>query len=296
MNEENSIINNQKNTDPVADFYDKINNGFDTKTIQPEIQPNPVENVDSTLSNIDMSQPIVEPVPVVNPTIENNNVLPNIDMSQPIVEPVPIVNPAATTNPTDNIFSDINSAPIQTVNDDELLKAYIGKNYDKIIGGGFNIGAFISSSIYLFYRKMFWYAILLFIVNIILLNIEIPGIQMIISVLMGFFMNKFYVKISRDRIEKIKQENSGASQNELIDICSKKGGTSVGKIFLGMFTQFILAIIILFIMIFAGLANGFIDLLKNLEFTEESVIEEPYKYNDDNYYEIDENFNNPESM
>ena len=53
-------------------------------------------------------------------------------------------------------------------NDDELLKEFIGKNYEKITTRRFNIAAFFFNSLYMFYRKMFGYGILTYLIFLVL--------------------------------------------------------------------------------------------------------------------------------
>ena len=54
----------------------------------------------------------------------------------------------------------------------------------------------------------------------------------------GLFVNKIYLYYANKKIDKIKLNNNQKDINELKNICAKKGGTSIGQIFLGLFIWF----------------------------------------------------------
>ena len=129
--------------------------------------------------------------------------------------------------------------------DEELLRIYIGNNYEKIINDRFNLAAFLGNAIYLCYRKMMSYGLGLALIIIILnqliqrnnllLNIIITLIiTLILSTISGLFINKIYIKDSKKRIKLIKEKYKDKDFTELKGICATAGGTSIDNIFLGV--------------------------------------------------------------
>lgn len=192
---------------------------------------------------------------VIGPMSNNNN-----NMESTIINPVPI-NQQINLQQSQNYTSNTN------FNDDELLKVFIGKNYEKITTKPFNFASFFFTTFYMFYRKMFLYGILLFIVNLIISNFVIKNVfivSILLGIIVGFLFNKIYLYYAKKKINKIKLENPQKNNEELKAICLTKGGTSIGKIFLGILVQFCIAFVVIIIMIIMGL-NSFITDLFNLE-------------------------------
>ena len=132
---------------------------------------------------------------------------------------------------------------------DDLLRVFIGDNYDKITTKKFNFAGFFFTSFYMFYRKMFLYGLLVFILNLFVLNfVKLPAINLIFNVLVGLFVNKIYLSYANNKINEIKANNQQRSLDELKVICLKRGGVSFGFLFLGFLVEFlvVLAIIIVF--------------------------------------------------
>jgi len=149
-----------------------------------------------------------------------------------------------------------------STDDEELLKIFIGKNYEKIKNKPFNFAGFFFTTFYMFYRKMFMYAIILFLINLVVLNvIDNFIITFAFNILVGLFVNKFYLYYAKKKINKIKIKNSQKDINELKSLCSSKGGTSVGKIFLGFLAELVIAFVILIIMVIAGIGSVLSDLI-----------------------------------
>lgn len=120
-----------------------------------------------------------------------------------------------------------------TSEDDELLKAFIGKNYKKLTTRKFNFSGFFFSSLYMFYRKMFIPGLLISLASSIISNFY-PAATLLFAIVVGLTVNNMYLKYANKEIEKIKSANPGKSFEELKTICSKKGGTSGAGIFLGI--------------------------------------------------------------
>lgn len=156
----------------------------------------------------------------------------------------------------------INTNEVKQPTDDELLQAFIGKNYEKITKRPFNFAAFFFTSFYLFYRKMFGYGILVFLLNVAITTaFNKFYFTLILNIIVGFLVNKIYLSTAKKRVAVIKVSNPKKDGEELKKICANKGGTSVGKIILGIITEIFLSIAILFIMSLIGLGSAFGELL-----------------------------------
>ena len=126
------------------------------------------------------------------------------------------------------------------------MKAFIGKNYEKITTRNFNFSAFFFSSLYVLYRKMFWQGLVLYCAMFVssnLLGSIGKVISLVIALATGLMFNKIYVKYATDEVEKIKQQNPNGNSNAINLVCFSKGGTSVGNIFLGLFIAIVISII-----------------------------------------------------
>ena len=178
-------------------------------------------NVQMTPNNIQKPD-LMTQTSNVTPTISQNN----INQSQ--------INEQQDSQPA-NLIAEQNSLNQSFImdNDEELLKAYVGKNYDKIANKQFNFTAFFFNSFYLCYRKMTLYGILLFAINLIVslfINIFLP---IIINLIIGFVFNKLYLKRTHKKINNIKANNPSANKDTLIALCTNKGGVSIIRIILG---------------------------------------------------------------
>ena len=114
--------------------------------------------------------------------------------------------------------------------DDKLLMAYIGNNYSKIMQKGFNISALFFSWIYILYRKVYITSIVgMIIVDILRFLPDIISVIVVISfcIVLGINFNKWYITYAQKKINKIKVNNQNVSDEELIDLCQKTGGTNI---------------------------------------------------------------------
>lgn len=175
----------------------------------------------------------------------------------------------STINNSINMQSNLNSTNNSIINDEELLKSFIGNNYDKITKKPFNFAGFFFTTFYMFYRKMFLYGLFGFVINLILLNIVTnPIISLIlvllVSLLVGLLINKIYLCYAKRKVNKIKLNNAQKSMEEIKGICSIKGGTSIGKIFIGFLVEICIALLLLIIMSFIGLKSMFGDLFSSV--------------------------------
>ena len=121
----------------------------------------------------------------------------------------------------------------------EILKNFIGENYEKITTRQFNIPGFFFGTLYMFYRKMYLYATIFLILNLIiyiLLNNMYVGL--LINILIALFVNKIYVSFANNKINKIKEKEK--SEEEIKKICKEQGGTSAIGIFIGCIIELLL--------------------------------------------------------
>lgn len=115
--------------------------------------------------------------------------------------------------------------------DEKLLVAYIGNNYDKIMQKKFSIPALFLSWLYMLFRKIYLPTIIGMIAIIILGFLPSLIYTMVVfafAIVLGINFNKWYIMYAKKRIEKIKIKNPNATESELINICTKNGGTNVG--------------------------------------------------------------------
>ena len=78
---------------------------------------------------------------------------------------------------------------------------------------------------------------------------------MAFNVVVGLLVNKIYLSYAKKKIAVIKTSNSQKSIEELKSICSTKGGTSVGQIFLGLVADLGIALVVLFVMTLIGIGS-----------------------------------------
>lgn len=155
-----------------------------------------------------------------------------------------IPNQEVVTNQTSNNI--LNQNVPNSMDDESLLRCFIGENYNKITKRKFNFAACFFGSFYLFYRKMFWQGLVLYCITLGIITLFGSSswlVLLAIAVFWGLAFNSSYVKYAKDEIERIKQENSDANPNIINFLCVSKGGTSTGNIFLGIFISGIISTI-----------------------------------------------------
>lgn len=276
MNDSNNIFNNNvtatpQNSNPnVVNPILDVNNSVNKLNTQSLNTAN-IGSVNSTPIHNQESNETIQinsiPAQQININQQNNNVFSNNEINQTTVSPMPTnnINSQSTIQPMkNNITPQQNIENLGSVNDEELLKSFIGNNYEKITTRPFNFAGFFFTTFYMFYRKMFGYALLVFLLNLIVLNvINNFVVTLVFNVLVGLFVNKIYVSYAKKKINIIKSSNSQMNAEELKGICSTKGGISVGKIFLGFFTELGIALVILFAMTLIGIGGTFGQLLNS---------------------------------
>ena len=150
----------------------------------------------------------------------------------------------------------------KTTHDAMLEKAYVGKNYDKFVKHKFNVPAFFLSSLYMFYRRMYVTAVLTFAANIALIVIthnlipySAPNLavdifhQIMIGIVIGFLINKYYLWVVARKVMRIKAKYPGKARLELKGICEVLGGAKLRASGIGMLLEIV--VMIAMILVFA---------------------------------------------
>lgn len=119
-------------------------------------------------------------------------------------------------------------------NNEALLMSYIGPKYKYFVTRKFNWSAFFFGAIYMLYRKMYIYGLLLTVFLSIVNNyfvkigekasILVLVFDLILYLIIGLSFNGMYVGSCINDINRLKQEYPTLDTNEL---CKKKGGTSL---------------------------------------------------------------------
>lgn len=115
--------------------------------------------------------------------------------------------------------------------EEEYLKAFVGKNYDKIKQKRFSLPTFFFGIYYFLYRKVWLYAILWTALNVISIiwidnDIALPLIS-IINITLSIKFNSIYLNYAQKKVDKIKQKNPDKSSKEILEIIKRKGNTSI---------------------------------------------------------------------
>ena len=252
MTQENSVqmtpnnIQKQEVMTQTPNVTPTINQSNVAQSINNQATSNPVINNQTTGLNS------VDKTPKVTPIINQNNINQFQINEQQDSQPANLI--AEPTRLNQTFIND---------NDEELLNAYIGKNYEKIKSRNYNFSALFFSMIYLFYRKMVLFGILLFIVSILISLFITPIFPFIINIVLCFTFNKLYLKNANKRINKIKSNNPSATKEMLIALCAEKGGVSIIRIILGLFAVIFIATIIIMISVMMGAVTIFGNLFKD---------------------------------
>ncbi len=248
----------------------------EAQSIQPsvEVQPQVVQpEVQSVQPSVEVQPQVAQPeVQSVQPTVEVQpqvvqpevqSVQPTVEVQPQVVQPeVQSVQPSAvvaapiataqvvqeqpsmtTTAPTVDNQAQPQVAP-STTDDEALLKSFVGPNFEKISGRPINFAAFFFSSLYMFYRKMYVYAIVLTLISNLLIAFlpEMYYLTLIINIAALIAFNPLYMKYANSKVNEIKTKNQGKSQNELMEITRKQGGVSTANIFIGIVVSVIFSI------------------------------------------------------
>lgn len=232
-------------------------------------------NVYNPNNNVQANTPIVDinydesfgNVGIVNNNVayENANMNANQNMTnnefniEPNYEDVPINN---------NVPNTIDPNVVASDEEDVFTDAFIGKNVNKIKNVKFSIWAFLFSSLYLWYRKMYKLFGIVFgfsLISSLLFSIlNIPFMSYVVSIgigiVLGIKFKDLYLKHVYTSVDKIKNNNSDKTPEEVINICSKKGGTTIIPIIVGIVLGIVIPIAL--VLMAMNSTKGYVDTAK----------------------------------
>ena len=241
--EEIEVLSDFNSTD-VSNSLSQDNN----QNINNNVNSTEINNLQGDSLKI-QEQSIIQ-IPVANENLQTTTGNFEVKNNVEINTPNNLLNDISSEQPVSN---NINFGTSSEEENKELLKAYIGKNYEKITTKKFNFAGLIFGAFYMFYRKMFGYGTIVLLINSIFLNVIKQlvlnfAVSLLIGILVGIFVNNLYVKFANKKINNIKSKNPSKSFQELKSICSNKGGTSFVSILLVIIAEIVMAIIITLIM------------------------------------------------
>ena len=284
MENENQNKINENNLESISDFNIAFGPDNSVSNTEEEIEVLPDFN-NTNLSNPSIVQ---EDNQNLSNNLENNQEQSSVETLEENQVPQSINTNLETQNNNEITFQDNNSQNASTNEvsisnnlnmdisnknqDDDLLKSFIGNNYEKITTKKFNFAGLFFGALYMFYRKMLGYAIIVFLINTIIptviLNVTKNSLLafviyiLINIIIVGIFVNNIYVKFAKQKINKIKSNNPSKNIDELKSICTNKGGTSLGCLFLGIIIPIVMFIIIGIIMTIFSIGTMFGQIIK----------------------------------
>ena len=128
--------------------------------------------------------------------------------------------------------------------DEDLIKIYVGKNYEKIKKANFSLPTFFFGPIYFFYRKLYALGLGYALINIFI-GISALPIIIVIRVLLATTFSQLYLNIVKKRIEKIKQQNKNIDKETLKLRCKIKGGVNILVILILIIILFLSIILVI---------------------------------------------------
>ena len=123
-----------------------------------------------------------------------------------------------------NLYS--NNYQKNITSEEDYLKSYIGNNYNSIKQTNFSLIAFIFGPLYLLYKKMWYYSLILLLIifAISTQNLNIAAlITILINLYLGFKFNSIYLEYANKKVESIKISNPDKSSIEILKVCENKG-------------------------------------------------------------------------
>jgi hypothetical protein len=158
------------------------------------------------------------------------------------------------------MYSNITSYHITS--DEDYVKAYVGKNYESVKNESFSLPALILGPIYLLYKNLIKYGLLILLIYLLLwyyTNYNITVLFVItINLILGFKFNKIYLEYSQRRTEEIKLSNPDKTSLELLEVCKIKGKSN-------SIINLILLIIFIILLISVYIDNYGTNLINNQE-------------------------------
>ena len=152
----------------------------------------------------------------------------------------------------------------EVVHDEDLVKAYAGKKYEKFSKRRFNILAFLFSVIYLLFRKMYIAGVVVFALEILLFNlvhdhvlkfVDATVLMLIVNGILGlaigFLVNRYYIFAVGVKIGRLKVRYPGREHAEMRGICEAKGGTNSIALTFGFLAKVMSIVVMVINMLFS---------------------------------------------
>lgn len=167
---------------------------------------------------------------------------------------IPVVNNGVSQTPvkeqnTQNITNEVipeikgmeNTITNSNNTEEDLMRAFIGKNLEKF-ANPFNFAAFFFGSTYYYYRKMILYGIIITIIETLLTTIFgiyiiatkdifsiliIPGLVLLFRLFLGAVTNRIYYHFVKTKVKNIQANDFKYNIGNVKEECIKKGGRSL---------------------------------------------------------------------
>ncbi len=162
----------------------------------------------------------------------NNGMTQNNTMNNSMAQNSGYQNSGYSNNNQQNYGYSTNNVMPQNnyVNDIDLIDAYIGNNAEKLRNGGFSVNTFLFGVLYVLYRKMWLLGFVWLAINIIV-SMFLPSISTYVTwganIIISLQFKKLYLNHVSEEVNKIKIENPGKTNEQLLLLCSQKGGTTL---------------------------------------------------------------------
>ena len=211
----------------------------------------------------------------IDTNINNNYSLQAKPMDVDYIDPTEVI-PIITKDDTleEQIeVEEIKEEPI-IIDDDEkqkeLLKDYVGANNKKIINRFYNVSAFLFGAAYYLYRKLYITGAIILLLDLSILyfinNLKyIILLKAILMIIMGLTFNKYYLMISKKRINHIQSKEE---ENTIKEKCVLQGGTDLLVSILITVGYFIILVLFFSTSIFK-ISSNFVNLDKVFQVTKE---------------------------
>lgn len=140
------------------------------------------------------------------------------------------VNQVAPALNSDHSSSSISSSN-QINNEEELLlREYIGPAYEVINQSSFSILTFLEGFLYFWYRKMYLYGFVWFILAVILTLSPISILGFVINIIMAIQFKKIYFDFARKKVKLLISRTPNLSFEQRKQLCRKRGRTTIAPV------------------------------------------------------------------
>lgn len=275
-NENGTTVSSQSNQNVQETFNVNVNNDSDWMQQQPLSAPSLGVNIQSNdaPNDVDVQNKFL------NPTLPNESFNQNL-------------NDLYTQQAIQQSNSIVLDDPVPEIDENKLLIDYVGDRFTKISMTTFSFSAFLFGGCYFFYRKMYFWGILLSLIYILIYKfVSFPlqfAVIFVVSIIVALVACPLYLRVAKGKVKKIRKKNFKENQISLSLICKKKGGVNI-------FAFFLMFLIFNFVTIFLAFANIMPEIT---EVINNAIYNEEEKGKNDNFdgniyfeeYDIENKFN-----